>query len=178
VSWIQIQVSMSNFLAFQACFNISELQIWTYGNHLTGLCTPMHQLTSLCQFWKLEWSVQLTLESSINWSSIAHNQDTHYASFDSPQKTLHIERINLKILVEFELESPLFWNSILQECFDSKPFHSISASNWSEAKHDSDQDLASSDLHWRYFVENLISLILLVSCSILLIIVLSEVLPM
>ena len=93
----------------------------------------------------------------------------------SPLKTLHTKRITLINSFEFELESPLFWNSILQESFDSKPFHSSSASNWSEAKHDT--DLASSDLHWRYFAENLISSILLVYCSILLIIVLAEVLP-
>ena len=147
MAWIKLQTSMCICLAIQAYFRASDLQIWTSSNHFMGLCAPMHHCITICQNWKVNVSVQLSTISPINRASITQKLTHIGASFDPPFQTLNSQRISLKNSLEFELESPLFWNSILQESIASKPFHSLPASKWSESKHKQDQDPSNSDLH-------------------------------
>jgi hypothetical protein len=84
-----------------------------------GLCTPMHHCIIICQNWKVKVSVQLSTNSIINRASIAQNFTHIGASFDPPLQPLNSQRISLKNSLEFELEFPLFLNSILQESIAS-----------------------------------------------------------
>ena len=93
---------------------------------------PMHAhaaLHHIFQIWKVKVSVQLSTNSAINRASIAQNLIEIGANFDPPLQTLTSQMISLENSFEFQLESPLFWNSILQESIASKPFHSSPASN-------------------------------------------------
>ena len=175
---IKLQASMYNRLVLQFDFRLVHTQLWTKWNDLMGLYTPMHTCITHCQFWKLIWKVQISHDPAINRAPYAQNITHIRASYDPKPLTLSFQRIILRISLEIEFEFSLFWDSKLQGSKTFCAFHSTSASILSAIKHKPKQEQLNPDLHWRYFPEILNSSILSNSCSIQLILWLSEVLPM
>ena len=175
---IKLQKAMYHCLAFQVDSRHAHTQLWINWNDFMGLYTHMHPCITHCQFWKVIWKVQISHDPAINRAPYAQNSTHIRASFDPKPLTLPFERIILRISFWNWVEFSLFWDSKLQGSKTFCAFYSISASILSEIKHEPRQEQLNPDLHWRYFPENFISSILSQSCSILLILWLSEVLPM
>jgi len=175
---IKLQIFTHTCLAIQVDFRPSHTHFWTLSNDLMGLYMPMHPCIIICQFWKVNLKVQISWAATIN-RALWHQNSTYIrASFDPKPLTLPFERINIRISSWNWVWISLFWDSKLQGSKAFCAFHSTPACILSKIKHGPRQEQLNPDLHWRYFPKKFISSILSQSYSTLLILWLSEVLPM
>ena len=64
-----------------------------------GLYTPMHPCIINCQFWKVNWKVQLSLDSAISRAHYAQNWTHIRASFDEDNPENFILKLSLNLTV-------------------------------------------------------------------------------